>query len=301
MMPLSPARRRRRGCRPWTYWGALSLTVLAVACGSSGSFLDPDNPSDPNPSDPDPEPGDWALVWSDEFDSGTLDQAKWSIQVGDGCDLGICGWGNNELQWYQGANVAVSNGLLVVTAREESAGGKSFTSARIRSKDKGDWTFARVEFRARLPQGQGMWPAVWMLPTDEKYGVWAASGEIDIMELVGNEPNVVHGTLHYGGTWPNNKSSGRPFYLSSGTFADGFHTFAMEWEEGVIRWYVDGQLYQTQTTWDTSSASFPAPFDQRFHLLINLAVGGNWPGSPDDTTQWPQTLEVDWIRVYQRQ
>jgi beta-glucanase (GH16 family) len=273
------------------------LWILAVATCGGGS-----TPSEPEvPIDPPADTGTWTLVWQDEFDGTALDGTKWSVMYGDGCDLGICGWGNGELQWYQDRNLLVANGVLTITARREAVGGKAFTSARLRTAGKGDWKYARVEARARLPQGQGMWPAIWMLPTDEVYGGWAASGEIDIMELLGHEPATVHGTIHYGGAWPNNRSSGRPYTLSSGTFADDFHTFALEWEHGVIRWFVDGELYQTQTQWSTGGFQFPAPFDQRFHLLVNLAVGGSWPGEPDSTTVFPQQLVVDWIRVYQRQ
>lgn len=274
------------------------LVVLAVmACGAS----DTQSPSEPEiPGDQPGDTGVWTLVWQDEFNGTALDGSKWSAQAGDGCDQGSCGWGNNELQWYQPANASVSGGSLVITARRESAGGKSFTSARLRTAGKGDWTYARVEVRAQLPRGRGMWPAIWMLPTDNSYGGWAASGEIDIMELVGHEPSKVHGTLHYGDVAPNNKSSGASFTLASGTFADDFHVFALEWEAGVMRWFVDGQLYQTQTQWSTSTGGFPAPFNRRFHLLVNLAVGGNWPGSPDASTNFPQRLTVDWVRVYQR-
>ena len=297
-MKVSPT--LRSDARSALHVRALTVGVLvwvAVACGSS--------PADPQVSDPDPDPqpGDsavWTMVWQDEFDGSALDLSKWTPQTGDGCDIGICDWGNNELQWYQEANAVVGNGVLSITARQESAGGKAYTSARLRTAGKGDWRYARVEARARLPLGQGMWPAIWMLPTDEVYGVWAASGEIDIMELVGHEPSTVHGTLHYGGAWPNNRSSGSSYRLASGTFADDFHVFAIEWEEGIIRWYVDGELYQTQRSWSTSVASYPAPFDERFHLLVNLAVGGDWPGSPDATTEFPQTLTIDWIRVYQK-
>ncbi len=274
------------------------LLVAGVACSSAP--LEPGS-DEPEGQVTDPTgPGEWTLVWQDEFDGNGLDATKWTVQTGDGCDLGICGWGNGERQWYQAANAVVANGLLTITARREAAGGLPYTSARLRSAGKGDWTYARVEARARLPQGRGMWPAIWMLPTDETYGGWAASGEIDIMELVGHEPATVHGTLHYGGAWPNNRSSGSSYSLSTGSFADEFHVFALEWEEGVIRWLVDGTPYQTQTSWSTQSAAFPAPFNQRFHLLVNLAVGGNWPGDPDATTEFPQRLDVDWIRVYQR-
>jgi beta-glucanase (GH16 family) len=253
------------------------------------------------PEDPPGDTAVWTLVWQDEFNGTALDGSKWSVMYGDGCELGICGWGNGELQWYQDRNLVVRDGVLTITAKREAVGGKAFTSARIRTAGKGDWKYARVEARARLPEGQGMWPAIWMLPTDNVYGAWAASGEIDIMELLGHEPATVHGTIHYGGEWPNNQSTGRAYTLSSGTFAEDFHTFAMEWESGVIRWFVDGHRYQTLTTWTTAGFQFPAPFDQRFHLLVNLAVGGAWPGAPDSTTVFPQELVVDWIRVYQRQ
>ncbi len=274
---------------------SLWLCTLLVGCAGSASPTRP-----PEVQEEPGETGSWTLVWSDEFDGSTLDSGKWSIQRGDGCDLGICGWGNNERQWYQATNVSVANGLLTITARREASGGQGYTSARIRSAGKGDWRYARVEVRARLPRGRGMWPAIWMLPTDQDYGPWAASGEIDVVELVGHEPATVHGTLHYGGAWPNNRSSGSSYSLSVGTFADDFHTFALEWESGVIRWFVDGDLYQTQTQWSSTGGAFPAPFDRRFHLLVNLAVGGNWPGDPDGTTQFPQRMDVDYVRVYQR-
>jgi beta-glucanase (GH16 family) len=154
--------------------------------------------------------------------------------------------------------------------------------------------------RAKLPAGRGLWPAIWMLPTEDKYGGWAASGEIDIMELLGQEPNIVYGTLHYGGSWPKNTHTGKSFVLPHGTFADDFHVFAIEWEAGVIRWYVDGTLYQTQTQWRSDGGPFPAPFDQSFHLILNVAVGGQWPGPPDAKTVFPQHMLVDYVRVYQR-
>lgn len=242
----------------------------------------------------------WTLVWSDEFEGTSLDPEKWSAQVGDGCDINLCGWGNNELQWYQASNVEVGGGFLTITARRESAGGRGYTSARIRTLGKGDWTYGRIDVRAWLPRGQGLWPAIWMLPSEDRYGGWAASGEIDIVELVGHEPDRVHGTLHYGGEWPDNVYSGAPHVLPVGTFADRFHTFTLEWEEGEIRWYVDGRHYQTQTEWYSTGGPFPAPFDQPFHLLLNVAVGGDWPGAPDASTVFPQSMVVEYIRVYTR-
>ena len=243
---------------------------------------------------------EWQLVWEDEFNGLALNTDKWSVMTGDGSDYGIPGWGNNELQYYRAENVRVNGGNLVITAKRESFGGKGYTSGRIRTLGKGDWKYARVEFRAKMPLGQGMWAAIWMLPSEEVYGGWAASGEIDIVECLGHEPLIVHGTLHYGGEFPDNTSSGDFYTTDSWSFAQEFHDFALEWEEGEIRWYVDGNLYQTQTDWRSSGGTFPAPFDQEFHLLVNLAVGGNWPGDPDATTQFPQELILDYIRVYQR-
>jgi beta-glucanase (GH16 family) len=272
--------------------GAVFLLATIAACGGS------DEPTTPTNDEQTLE--GWTLVWQDEFDGTALDGSKWSVQTGDGCAQNLCGWGNNELQWYQAGNATVGGGMLTITARRENAGGRGYTSARLRTLNKGDWTYARVDARAKLPIGQGYWPAIWMLPSDEVYGTWAASGEIDIMELVGHEPNRVHGTLHYGGTFPANQFTGDFYQLPSGTFADAFHVFSVEWEEGEIRWYVDGRLYQTQTSWSSTAAPFPAPFDQRFHLVVNVAVGGNWPGNPDASTAFPQSMEIDWIRVYRR-
>ncbi len=243
----------------------------------------------------------WQMVWSDEFDGDSLDSAKWSYQTGTGSDYGLTDWGNNELQYYREQNIAVSDGLLRVSAKKEFYGGKSYSSGRIRTINRGDWKYCKIEFRAKMPEGQGLWAAIWMLPTDEDYGGWAASGELDIMEYLGHEASTVHGTLHFGGGWPNNQSKGTSYQTDTWSFSSEFHDFAIVWEERKIRWYVDGKLYQTQGEgdWYSSAAGFPAPFDRRFHLLINLAVGGNWPGSPNGNTEFPQDILVDYIRVYQ--
>ena len=230
-----------------------------------------------------------------------MDTTKWSFQLGDGTDYFLpSGWGNNEQQWYTEENATVADGFLTITAREESVEpGFQFTSARMRSMRKGDWTYGRMEMRAKMPLGKGLWQAFWMLPTDGIYGGWAASGEIDIVEYLGNEPDTVLGTIHYGGEWPNNTFSGSEYQLPSGTFDEDFHVFAIEWEEGEIRWYVDDVHYGTKTSWTSTGGSFPAPFDKRFHLLLNLAVGGNLPGAPDANTQFPQEYVIDYVRVYQ--
>ncbi len=243
---------------------------------------------------------EWKLVWSDEFDGPELDFTKWSVEEN------AHGGGNNELQYYldRPENVRVDDGHLILEAHQgkfgQSGVEREFTSGRIRTKRRASWTYGRFEIRAKLPTGQGIWPAAWLLPDDDRYGGWAASGEIDIVELVGHEPDTVHGTIHHGGEWPDNQHTGTPFKLDEGTFADDFHTFAVEWEKGGIRWYVDDQLFQTLTEWTSTSAEFPAPFDQPFHLILNLAVGGNWPGAPDESTDFPQRMTVDYVRVYQR-
>jgi beta-glucanase (GH16 family) len=233
------------------------------------------------------------LVWSDEFDGSSLNTQNWTYEVNGN------GGGNNELQYYTNSpkNLQVSDGTLKIIALKESYLGKSYTSARIVTKNKGDWKYGRIEARLKMPYGQGIWPAFWMMPTSNVYGGWPKSGEIDIMEYLGHETNKVYGTIHYGPAWPNNQHSGSYYMLGNGNnFSDDFHVFAVEWEENVIRWYVDDKLYFTRTP--SSISPYDWPFDQEFFVILNLAVGGNWPGNPDATTVFPQTYEVDYVRVY---
>lgn len=242
----------------------------------------------------------WKLVWEDNFDGPKLDYSKWE------CEVNAFGGGNQEQQLYtdRSENVRVENGLLVIEARKDSPNVqgtlRDYSSARIRTKHRGDWKYARVDTRAKLPSGQGIWPAIWMMPTTDTYGTWASSGEIDIMEYRGQTPNEVLGTLHFGGTWPNNEHQSTSFKLDKGTFADDFHLFSIEWEEGEIRWLVDNKLYQTQRKWNSPNGKFPAPFDHAFHLILNLAVGGGFVGNPDNSTKFPQQLQVDFVKVYQK-
>ena len=242
----------------------------------------------------------WKLVWSDEFDGERLDFNKWAVEEN------AHGGGNAEQQFYveRHENVRVENGCLVLEARREVfellGEKRDYTSGRIRTKHRADWKYGRVDVRAKLPVGQGLWSAVWMLPTHEPYGGWAASGEIDIMECLGHEPNTVLGNLHYGGRWPDNVHTGKSFVLENGTFAEEFHVFSLEWEERTIRWYVDGALYQTQTEWRSDGGPYPAPFDVAFHLILNVAVGGRLSGLPDASTTFPQRMLVDYVRVSQR-
>lgn len=264
--------------------------------------------------------GDWQLVWSDEFDGEQINTEKWSFETN------CAGGGNNELQCYVDSpeNAFVADGALHIRAINEPVEGydgwfgtsgnwvtRDYSSARLRTLHKGDWTYGRIEIRARLPFGQGIWPAAWMLPTDNVYGGWPYSGEIDIMEAVnlrtgGEDNNRAHGYLHYTNAAGDQASSGTSFDPGS-DLADEFHTYALEWEQGEIRWYIDDYHYQTQrqSVWtqcheQSHEPQNPAaPFDQSFHLLLNLAIGGEWPGSPDDTTTWPQTYTVDYVRVYE--
>ncbi|ACE84208.1 glycoside hydrolase family 16 protein [Cellvibrio japonicus] len=279
----------------------------------------------------------WTLVWSDEFEGDAIDPAKW------GHEQNCWGGGNNEQQCYtdRAENSFIEEGVLHIVARRESFTGPNtpdgtgdgnttlpYTSARLRTKGLEEWTFGRFEIRAKMPQGQGTWPAVWMLPTDSPYGIWASSGEIDIVEAVNLKTQTlvngelqapearVHGTLHYGRVWPGNVNSGAAYTLPEGANpADDFHVYALEWEEGEIRWYVDGVHYATQRSsgWYSqylldgvlTDAPEGAPYDaqSRYHLLLNLAVGGNWAANTNnlgiDESVFPQTLQIDYVRVYE--
>jgi beta-glucanase (GH16 family) len=235
------------------------------------------------------------LVWSDEFDyTGLPDSKKWSY------DVGGHGWGNNELQYYtkeRTENARVEGGNLIITARRETMEGREYTSARLVTKNKGDWKYGRIEVKAKLPQGRGIWPAIWMLPTEWKYGDWPASGEIDIMEFVGYEPDRVHGTVH---TKSFNHSIGtqKGSSLQLTDLATASHVYAIEWLADKIDFYIDGQRYFTFINSNRGFADWP--FDQSFHLLLNVAVGGNWGGAQGvDASVYPQQFVIDYVRVYQ--
>lgn len=269
----------------------LLLALALISCDSS-----PDSGEEETAIE---APPGWALVWNDEFNGSSIDAAKWNHEVN------ASGGGNNELQYYtqRKKNSFVENGNLVIEAHRERfmdvEGTRDYTSARMTTRGRGDWKYGRFEIRARLPKGQGIWPAIWMMPTASEYGGWAASGEIDIMEIIGSKPDLLHGTLHFGGSYPNNQSSGSSHQLSSGSLSSEFHTYAIEWKGGEIRWYIDDFLYSRKTEWNSANAAYPAPFDKEFFMILNVAVGGNWPGSPDASTVFPQRMEVDYVRVYE--
>lgn len=239
------------------------------------------------PTDGIPEIPGYTLVWNDEFDKANIDFTKWGHEVnGDG-------GGNNELQYYTAfpTNSFIESGSLVIQALKENYQTKEYTSSRLRTLNKGDWKYGRFDIRAKLPYGQGLWPAIWMLPTDGEYGGWPASGEIDIMELLGHQPYKVYGTIHYG-TSANHQFSGGSFQLPTSTFSADYHLFSIEWDSTGMRWYVDGNKYHTEV--------HGQPFDKIFHIILNVAVGGNWPGSPNATTSFPQKMYVDYVRVYKK-
>jgi beta-glucanase (GH16 family) len=242
--------------------------------------------------------GGYSLAWSDEFNGSTLDAGSWSYENGDGCPS-LCNWGNNELQYYTNTpnNLFFQDGKMVIEARAESFGGKSYTSARIKTQGKKTFKYGRIDVRALLPKGKGIWPAFWLMPQDNVFGTWPKSGEIDLMENVGSEPSKVLGTLHYG-PGPGSTIISRNYTLPSGTFNDQFHVFSIEWTQDKIQWLVDGNVFSTVNKSDLGGNNYP--FNEQFYLIINLAVGGNLPGNPDANTLFPQWLIVDYVRVYQK-
>jgi beta-glucanase (GH16 family) len=269
----------------------------------------------------------WRLVWSDEFDGpdgSAPDPRKWTYDIGVDDD----GWGNKELEYYTNSprNGVVRGGNLVITAVKEKYTGpnvqpkgpdenqpagsgtagqgtvtRDYTSARLKSQGLFSQTYGRFEARIKIPHGQGIWPAFWMLGDDIDRVGWPRSGEIDIMENVGKEPSKVHGSIHGPGPSGSSTDDMTATYAlpTREAFSDAFHIFAVEWEPKVVRFYVDGNLYETATP-----AGLPQRtgwvFDHPFFVLLNLAVGGDWPGSPDDSTQFPQRMLVDYVRVYAR-
>jgi len=246
--------------------------------------------------------GEWVLIWADEFD----DEAGAPVNTGNWThELGGWGWGNNEREYYTNStdNAAHDgNGCLAITARVDESRGHSchyglceYTSARLISRGNLDFTYGRVEARLKLPRGQGVWPAFWMLGSDIAEVGWPQSGEIDIMEFLGHDEFTTYGTLH-GPGYSGADGLNTP-YKADESFSDGFHTFAVEWEDGVIRWYVDDVLFKTLTPDDVPGEWV---FSHDFFIILNVAVGGYWPGYQDETTEFPQTMLVDYVRVYQR-
>ena len=270
----------------------------------------------------------WTLLWRDEFDGPALDRSKWDLDIGNGFfdyrgHQWVPGWGNEELQYYtdSAANIQVADSLLTIRAVKESLHGCGYSSARIKSRRRDgaplfNKLYGRFEFRAKVPWGKGLWPALWLLPQDDRYGGWAASGEIDVMEIAGEKPREVLNSIHYGSTFPKRMLHTHVHTLpDDGTVAD-WHVYAVEWEPGEIRFFVDEVHTSTENFWWSCSQTadgqglearratdlnpWPAPFDQPFYLVMNVAVGGNFPGVPNADTRFPAELVVDYVRVYDK-
>ena len=270
----------------------------------------------------------WTLVWRDEFDGPALDRSKWDLDIGNGFfdyrgHQWVPGWGNEELQYYtdSAANIQVADGLLTIRAVKESLHGCGYTSARIKSRRRDgaplfSKLYGRFEFRAKVPWGKGLWPALWLLPQDDRYGGWAASGEIDVMEIAGDEPHEVLNSIHYGSTYPKRTLHTHVHTLPDDSTVADWHVYAVEWEPGEIRFFVDEVHTSTERFWWSCSQTadgqgldakraadlnpWPAPFDQPFYLVMNVAVGGNFPGVPNAQTRFPAELVVDYVRVYDK-
>jgi beta-glucanase (GH16 family) len=239
----------------------------------------------------------WQLAWSDEFngsDGSLPDPAKWVMETGN------WGWGNQELENYtdRAVNAQQKSGNLVITALKENYGGSAYTSARIKTQGLFEHTYGRVEARIKIPFGEGIWPAFWMLGADIATNPWPACGEIDIMENIGKEASIVHGTIH-GPGYSGGNGIGSAYSLSSGRFADDFHVYAIEWSANEIKFFVDQTLYATRTPADLPAGKTWV-YQHKFFIILNVAVGGGWPGNPDATTTFPQTMLVDYVRVYDK-
>ena len=240
----------------------------------------------------------WHLVWSDEFDGEELSAADWNRETHEK------GWVNHELQTYlpKEEYAYVKDGMLVIQPVKE---GDQYFSGRINTQKKHSLTYGRIEASIKVPTGKGLWPAFWMMPDDESlYGYWPRCGEIDIMEILGHQTTRLHGTIHFGE--PHTQMHGT-YDLKEGDFSKEFHQFAVEWDPEEFRWYVDGELYYSTDIWFTKKSGeealpLPAPFDQPFHVILNVAVGGDWPGSPTEDTVFDEraAMYVDYVRMYQR-
>lgn len=238
----------------------------------------------------------FTLVWQDEFNGTSINTNDWNFEIGTGAPA-LVGWGNNELQYYRSQNAWVANGVLTIEARRENFGGQQFTSARMTTQGKRSFQYGRVDIRALLPKGQGMWPALWMLGNDITTVGWPRCGEIDIMEMVGGRgrENTVHGTIHWH-DGVRHAQTGSPFTLSAGTFYESYHVFSLVWDQTHIRFLVNNVQFRAIDI----TAGHMSEFHQPYFFIFNIAVGGNWPGSPDGTTIFPQQMRVDYVRVFRR-
>ena len=236
-----------------------------------------------------------SLAWADEFNGTSLDLASWNFDKGDGCP-NICGWGNNELEFYtENENLYFQEGKMIIEARMESRGGKNYTSTRLNTQNKRSFRFGRIDIRAKVPRGRGVWPALWMLGNNITTVGWPKCGEMDIMELLGQEPNKVYSTVHFG-PGPGSIQISRSLTAAS-PFSDDFHLYSLVWTADRMRFLVDNQLVSEVVKSDLGANNYP--FNDPFYFVMNVAVGGNWPGNPDATTRFPQWMMIDYVRVFQ--
>lgn len=258
----------------------------------------------------------YTLIWSDEFNGSGIDSDKWSYELGnwkldENGNYITGGWGNNEQEFYTDKNASVSDGVLTIAARKENytdevQGSYEYTSSRLSTQHKFSTCGGRIEVRSKCDSGKSLWPAIWMLPEDSVYGGWAASGEIDIMEGWGSTPDKVCGTIHFGDVWPNNTYLTNDYLFTGGDSTENWHTYAIEWDRDEMRWYVDDTLYSTQKDWYTVERPSPAPFDQNFYLILNLAVGGHFDGidgiyaDPATFANGEKHFDIDYVRVYSK-
>lgn len=300
----NPVETNQSGTFEYTFFQPGVYTIILRAYGKTGRFLSQDVlVSISIASDPvSPEDGystplyyeGYELVWHDEFQGNTINPDYWVFETGNGCPH-LCGWGNNESQYYLPQNAWVSDGILTIEARRENIEGFQYTSTRMKTQGKKSFRYGRIDIRALLPKGQGIWPALWMLGNDITSVGWPSCGEIDIMEMIGGSgrENQIHGTLHW-----NNQGhvhTGGSYTLPTGTFADEYHVFSIIWDQTSIKWLVNDIPYHEINI----TPSHMTEFHQEFFFIFNVAVGGNWPGYPDGTTVFPQQMKVDYIRVFQ--
>ena len=237
-----------------------------------------------------------SMVWSDEFNQTSLDMNSWNYETGGY-------WFNNEIQYYRGgtANTALQNGKLVITAKKETYQNREHTSARLTTEGKVEYKYGRIDVRAKLPKGQGIWPAIWLLGDDMSTVGWPACGELDMMELLGHEPYKIHGSINYGpqgNSWAYTKTTSYSLPASEGDFSDKYHVFSVLWEENSIKYYVDDNLYATYNPSNIAGGQ-AWRYNHPFFFILNIAVGGDWPGNPDQTTVFPQQMLIDYIRIFQ--
>ncbi len=263
----------------------VTMNAEALGLGPNAGFTSPESYNGYN------------LVWADEF-SGPEISSDWTFELGDGCP-DLCGWGNQELEFYKKENTSIKDGNLIITAKRESTGGKAYTSSRMITKGKKSFTYGRIDIRAKLPKGQGLWPALWMLGENISEVSWPKCGEIDIMEMIGgskdNQDGTVHGTVHWdnAGSYANYGGSTE---LPFGIFNDEFHVFSIDWDPQKIVWLLDGVQYHVIDITPPGLDEFHKPF----FFILNVAVGGTWPGNPDVSTVFPQEMKVDYVRVFQK-